>query len=104
MSLEDAEMREFCRRVVEALCPPEKGYHKRYVDLASKIYDVIEGNMDFNEWFTKVRQTFGLKTIDLAHLIYSSLQGFRSPAAVKLREEWWEYLKILMQTYGPIVG
>jgi hypothetical protein len=102
-SLEDAEMREFCRRVVEALCPPDKGYHQMYVDLAKKIYDVIEGKMDFAEWFTSVRQTFGLKPIDLAQLIYVSLQGFRSQAAVKLREEWWEYLKMLMQAYGPVI-
>jgi hypothetical protein len=103
MGEEEAEMREFCRRVVNALCPPEKGYHQMYVDLANKIYDVIEGKMDFNEWFTKVRQTFSLRDIDLAQLIYASLDGLKSSGAVRLREEWWDYLKRLMQVYGPIM-
>jgi len=98
----EAELKEFCRRIVEALVPPGSGYGRMYVDLANKIYDVVEDKMSIADWFTQVRQTFGLRDIDLVHIIYRSLQGFKSPEMVKLRDSWWEYLKMLMQAYGPI--
>jgi len=98
----EAELKEFCRRIVEALVPPGSGYSQMYVDAAKKIYDVAEDKLDIYSWFTEVRQLFGLRDIDLAHIIYKALQGFTSPEMVKLRDSWWEYLKMLMQSYGPI--
>jgi len=99
----EAELKEFCRRIVEALVPPGSGYSQIYVDAAKKIYDVAEDKLDIYTWFTEVRQLFGLRDIDLAHIIYKALQGFTSPEMVKLRDAWWDYLKMLMQAYGPII-
>jgi hypothetical protein len=52
------------------------------------------------EWFTNVRQMLGLKTYQLASIIYQCLEGLKSPEAKQIREDWLAYIRAEMRGYG----
>lgn len=99
-SLADREMKIFVERVVNTLCPPEKGYSPRLVADVRKLYDVLEGKLDLKEWFTNVKQALSLKPYELAAVLYESLDGLKSEEAKQLREEWRNYMIAQMKGYG----
>jgi hypothetical protein len=96
----EGELRIFAERLINTLCPPEKGYAPIIVNTVRGIYDVLEGRKELGEWFTQVRQALGLKSYQLASIIYQCLDGLRSREARELRDQWFHFMQAELRGYG----
>ncbi|MEM0111354.1 MAG: hypothetical protein QXK90_01165 [Candidatus Parvarchaeota archaeon] len=102
------DMRTFIERVAERLTPISryasideiKRIQQIREDVKRQLANVLGGKMDLREWFTKTRQTFNLRSYELARILYESLDGLHSAEARQLRDQWFQYMVAEMKGYG----
>jgi len=88
----DPDMAIFVDRVSERLIPTE-GYRsdikekllRSQNDVKRGLVDVFEGRAKFEDWYAKTRTNLGKNSMEMDEMIYTSLEGLRSPGAVELR-------------------
>ncbi len=106
----EPDMETFINRVAEkvasapesiTLTPAEQmRLNQARQEIKNSLRDVLNGKTPLNEWFTKTRQQFNLRSYELAQIMYESLDGLKSREAKDLRDQWFQFLAAEKRGYG----